>query len=70
MDKSNYEEKLKKICKNCKRANGRCIIDDPYIGLCAVTLPNLLRNGNAQACHTLCCITEAASETTKLKTWF
>ena len=37
MDKSNHEERLKKICKNCKRANGRCIIDEPYIGLCAVT---------------------------------
>lgn len=26
---------LKSICKNCLKANGYCIKDDPYIGLCA-----------------------------------
>ena len=30
-----FEERLKRICKRCKKANGRCIADDPYIGLCA-----------------------------------
>lgn len=28
-------EYLKLICKNCKKGNGYCIKDQPYIGLCA-----------------------------------
>lgn len=29
------EEYLKMICKNCLKANKKCIKNDPYIGLCA-----------------------------------
>ena len=29
------EKYLKMICRNCKKANGCCIKDEPYIGLCA-----------------------------------
>lgn len=29
------KEWLDSICKNCLKANGYCIKDDPYIGLCA-----------------------------------
>jgi len=33
---NNSEKKwLKSICKNCLKANGECIKDDAYIGLCA-----------------------------------
>lgn len=28
---------LRSICKRCKKANGRCIKYDPYVGLCAET---------------------------------
>ena len=31
------EEYLKLICYNCEKANGRCIKDDVYVGLCAKT---------------------------------
>ena len=29
------KEWLEFICKNCLKANGYCIKNDPYIGLCA-----------------------------------
>ena len=40
------------------------------ISFSAVTLPNLLGNWCAQACHTLCWLAEAATEAAELKTWF
>ena len=36
---------LKRICKRCIKANGRCIKDDPYIGLCAETDAEALLDG-------------------------
>lgn len=33
--KESANEWLNSICKNCIKANGYCIKDDPYIGLCA-----------------------------------
>ena len=32
---NDIEEYLEQICKNCEKANGCCIINEPYIGLCA-----------------------------------
>ena len=29
------KEYLQLICRNCKKANKRCIKDEPYIGWCA-----------------------------------
>lgn len=33
--KRRYNKKLREICKNCLEANGYCIKDYGYIGLCA-----------------------------------
>ncbi len=32
---ADVEEYLRMICRNCKKANKKCIKDDIYIGLCA-----------------------------------
>lgn len=32
---SKEKRHLNLICKRCKKANGRCIKMDPYVGLCA-----------------------------------
>lgn len=34
---SKEKKYLKKICERCKKAYGKCIKYDPYIGLCAET---------------------------------